>query len=173
LRGACGCLRMKKALLGLLAILLLAGGAAGVYFYLQRPAEAAIGDTEEHKAAKEDGHASKDDGHGGGSSSQYVELSPLVLPIINEDGLAQVLSIVVVIEVPNNKSAARVKEISPRLTDAYIQEMYGILNRHVALKGGIIQVSMLKERLNTISRRIIGDDMFNDVLLQVVQQRPI
>ncbi len=106
-------------------------------------------------------------------SSEYVKLDPLLLPIIDEDGVQQVVSMVVAIEVGGVSDADKVKAMRPKLTDAYIQDMYGILNRHAALKGGIIQVKMIKERLNKITDDVVGDDIDTEVLLQVVQQRPI
>lgn len=165
---------MKKLLLGLLALLLLGGGGAGAYFYFQKPAEAAVGETGEHQEAKEtDKHAEKDDGHGGKGGGDFVELAPLVLPIIDDSGVTQVVSIVVVIEAASSSAASDIKKFEPRLNDAYIQEMYGILNKHAALQGGVIHVGMIKERLSAISHRVLGEDMVNDVLLQVVQQRPL
>jgi flagellar FliL protein len=161
---------MKKLLLGLLALLILGGGGAGAYFYFQKPAEAAVGDAEEHQAAKE---AEKDDGHGGKEGGDFVELSPLVLPIIDDTGVTQVVSIVVVIEAASANAANDIRKFEPRLNDAYIQEMYGILNKHAALQGGVVRVDMLKERLNAISQRVLGTEMVNDVLLQVIQQRPL
>lgn len=107
------------------------------------------------------------------SSAEFVKLAPLLLPIIDEDGVQQVVSMVVAIEVDGISDADKVKAISPRLTDAYIQDMYGILNKHAALKGGVIQVRMIKERLNRITNEVVGDDIHTEVLLQVVQQRPI
>lgn len=106
-------------------------------------------------------------------SAEFVKLDPLLLPIIDEDGVQQVVSMVVAIEVSGTSDADKVKAIKPRLTDAYIQDMYGILNKHAALKGGIIQVRMIKERLNQITDEVVGDDIDTEVLLQVVQQRPI
>ena len=106
------------------------------------------------------------------NGSFFVKLDPLQLPIIDEDGVQQVVSMVVAIEV-DGSHAARVKKISPRLTDAYIQNMYGILNRHSALKGGVIQVGIIKERLNRVTSEVLGADVGAQVLLQVVQQRPI
>ena len=38
---------------------------------------------------------------------------------------------------------------------------------------GIIQVGKLKKRLNKVSEKVLGEDVVHDVLLQVVQQRPI
>lgn len=107
-----------------------------------------------------------------GGNSAFVKLDPLLLPIIDEDGIQQVVSMVVSIEV-NSDNASKVKLYSPRLTDAYIQDMYGVLNRHAALKDGIIQVRMIKERLNKVTGEILGHDIEAEVLLQLVQQRPI
>ncbi len=108
-----------------------------------------------------------------GSASEYVKLDPLLLPIIDEDGVQQVVSMVVAIEVGGVSDADKIKAMRPKLTDAYIQDMYGILNKHAALKGGIIQVQMIKERLNKITDEVVGDKIDTEVLLQVVQQRPI
>ncbi|MFP4098457.1 MAG: hypothetical protein ACLFP8_05030 [Alphaproteobacteria bacterium] len=104
--------------------------------------------------------------------AQYVKLNPLLLPIIDDNGVQQVVSMVVAIEVDGD-NAERVKQVTPRLTDAYIQDMYGILNRHAALKNGIIQVQMIKQRLNEITDEVLGHDIETEVLLQMIQQRPI
>ncbi len=160
---------MRLAFLGLLAVLILGGGGTAAYFYFQQPAEASVGDTPEHKTAKADhGKSAKSSAH-----HEFVELDPLVLPIVDSNGVSQVVSIVVVIEVDGSKNRAAVETLQPRLKDAYIQELYGVLNKHAALKGGVIQIKMIKERLTSISNRVMGDDVVEDVLLQVVQQRPI
>ncbi|MCB9991325.1 MAG: flagellar basal body-associated FliL family protein [Rhodospirillales bacterium] len=162
---------MRLIVLALLAIVIFAGGGAGAYFYFKQPAEASIGDTDDHKAAKEAKHE-KGDGHGGGGH-EFVELDPLILPIVDSNGVSQIVSLVVVIEVDGGKNREKVQKLQPRLKDAYIQELYGVLNRHAALKGGVIQVGMIKAKLAEISDRVMGDDVVEDVLLQVVQQRPI
>ncbi len=107
------------------------------------------------------------------NAKEYVRLDPLLLPIIDEDGVQQVVSMVVAIEVDGVFNADKVKAMKPKLTDAYIQEMYGALNKHAAFKGGVIQVVMIKEKLNQITHKVMGDDISTEVLLQVVQQRPI
>jgi len=163
---------MKKAFLALMALLVLGGAAAGAYYYFQTPANASVGETDEHQKAAEAKDHGGGGGHGGGKTA-FVEIDPLVLPIIDESGVSQVVSIVVVIEVPDGDAAKEVERLSPRLKDVYIQEMYGVLNKQAALKGGVIQVGMLKERLSQISHRVLGNENVNDVLLQVVQQRRV
>lgn len=162
---------MRVLLLGFIAILLLAAGAAGSYFYFQQTAEASIGDTAEHRHAGE--AAPVKDKHDQGKDHKFVELDPLILPIVDNNGVNQIVSLVVVIEVPDEKALKSVQHLSPRLKDAFIQDMYGVLNKHAALRGGVVQVGMLKERLNRISDEVLGPDLVENVLLQVVQQRPL
>lgn len=118
-------------------------------------------------------HASSPEDEAESSGVEYVKLDPLILPIIDQDGVYQVLSLAVVIEVGGVSDADKVKAKQPRLKDAYIQDMYGILNENAALKGGVVQVNMIKKRLNYLTNKIMGDDVETEVLLQVVQQRPI
>lgn len=158
---------MKKIIMAVVAFLILGGGGGGAYMYLTGgTAEAAGVEKEAGKHAKSEDKTDK-------TKYEYVELDPLVLPIIDEYGVSQVVSLVVSLEVKDTQTAEKVKKMSPRLKDAYIQDMYGTLNKHAALKGGVVQVAKLKSRLNKVSKKVMGDDVIHDVLLQVVQQRPI
>lgn len=161
---------MKLIMMIVGALLVLGGGGAGAYFYFMQPAEASVPEGEEHeveKKAEKGGHG-EDAGH-----YEYVELDPLILPIVDNNGVSQVVSMVVALEVSDAAAADKVKKLAPKIKDAYIQDMYGVLNEHAALKGGVIQVGYLKARLNKISKHVIGEEEFHDVLLQVVQQRPL
>jgi flagellar FliL protein len=161
---------MRIILIAIVGLLVLGGAGAGAYFYFKHPAEAAVGDTEEHQAAKE---AKAEKGEHGEAKFQYVELDPLILPIVDARGVSQTVSMIVVLQVPDADAAAEVNQMAPRLKDAYIQDMYGVLNKHAALQGGVVQVGMIKSRLNEISQRVMGEGVVDDVLLQVVQQRPM
>lgn len=152
-----------------MVILMLGGGAAGAYFYFGNPAVASVGETDAHM----DASAASHEGQKAKKGAEYVELDPLILPIIDSSGVSQVISMVVVIEVGSNADAETVTKNQPKLKDAYIQEMYGALNKHAALRGGVVQVDQIKERLKKISYNVMGDDIISDVLLQVVQQRPM
>ncbi|MCB1532471.1 MAG: flagellar basal body-associated FliL family protein [Alphaproteobacteria bacterium] len=162
---------MRMLIIALVAVLVLGGGAAGAYFYFTQEAEASSGADEHEQKLQEAKH---DEGGHGGGSFEFVELGPLVLPIVDNNGVSQTISMVVALEVADSAAASKVEKYEPKLKDAFIQDMYGVLNRHAALKGGVIQVGEIKQRLNKISDRVMGDeDTVQDVLLQVVQQRPI
>jgi flagellar FliL protein len=151
--------------MALLALAVL-GGGGGAYLYFKNPAFASVGPGEPAKAAAK--HEKS-----GAEEHKYVHLDPLTLPIIDETGVTSNVSIVVNLEVEDQKKADTIKKELPRLIDAYIQDMYGVLNKHAALKGGVVQVGMVKERLNQITKRVLGDDMVEDVLLEVVSQRAL
>lgn len=153
---------MKKLLI-ILAILLVCGGSIGAYFYFGNSAVASIPEGEAAKVAE--GQLPE--------NLYYVELSPLLLPIVDKNGVSQVVSLVVSLEVNSEEDAALVEKLAPRLTDAYIHDLYGVLNYKAALQGGVVQVSEVKRRLNMITTNVLGEDVINDVLLQVVSQRRV
>ena len=157
---------MKLIMMIVGALVVLAGGGAGAYFYFVQPAEASAPEGEEHEIVKKEEKKEP-------IVYEYVELDPLVLPIVDKNGVSQVVSMVIALEVVELAAADKIRKMSPKLKDAYIQDLYGMLNEHAALKGGVIQVGYIKERLNKISHRVVGEGKVNDVLLQVVQQRPI
>lgn len=145
------------------ALVLLGGGGAGAYFYFQKPAEAAGG--EHAKAAakpKKDSHA---------HSAVFVQMDPLILPVIGNNGVSQVLSLVIVLETSDEKYRAEIQSMAPRLKDAFIQDMYGVLSHSAMMQDGVLQVGILKDRLHKISNHVMGDGKVDQVLLQVVQQR--
>lgn len=165
---------MKPVILALVALIILGAGGAGAYFYFKQPAQAAIGaDGEHQEAAKAKDHDKKKGGDHGAGVSAFVQLDPLILPIIGKDGLSQVVSVVVVIETTDEATKAEIEHLSPRLKDAFIQDMYGVLSDETIMRGGVIQVTTLKDRLYKISNHVLGEGKATQVLLQVVQQRPI
>jgi flagellar FliL protein len=156
---------MRMVIIILIALLILGGGGAGAYFYFYQPAEASAG----AEVAKAEKKAEKKH-----EETAFVEMDPLILPIIDKDGVTQTVSLVIALEVADKNAVKEVEHMAPKLKDAYIQDMYGVLNKHAALKGGVIQVGTIKKRLNQISDEVMGEeDIVHDVLLQVVQQRPI
>ena len=159
---------MRMVLIAGILVLVLAGGA-GAYFYFIHPAQAAVtGDAAAMQKAAEE--AKKD--QEAKSKLEFVEMDPLILPIVDNDGVTQVVSLVVAIVVSDAEKKEMVKKLSPLLKDAFIQDLYGELSHQAAMKDGVIQVGNIKERLNKIAIKVLGKDAINQVLLQVVQQRP-
>ncbi len=154
---------MKKLVIAIIALVLLGGGAYFAYSFFNNSAQA----TESKEPAKA-AEAAKET-----APPSYVEMKPLVLPIVDKDGVSQIISIVISLEASTPESAAEVEMMKPRLTDAYIQGMYGVLSAKSVMEGGILQVGHIKSRLNSITTKVLGENKVKDVLLQVVQQRHV
>ena len=154
---------MKKVLIPILALLLLAGGGAGAYFYMGK-SEASTG------GAKAE--AKKDAPKDGESTVTFVPMEAIVLPVIGRDGISQTVSMVVSLQVSDKEKAEKIKAQLPKLQDAFLSEMYGSLSSPATMEGGVIKVSALKEQLVQIAKKVLGDDQIDGVLLQVLQQHP-
>jgi flagellar FliL protein len=149
---------------------MLGGGGFAGYMYFNKPAEAAAEGDQKKDSHGED--ASKSEGIL--DFSEVVELTPLVLPIVDDSGVHQVINVAISLEVNGGGNVRKVHKLMPRITNAFLQDMYGVLNRHAALRGGALKVDMLKQRLQNISNKIVGDEKtINKVLLTVVEQRPV
>lgn len=156
------------------ALLFLGLGGAGGYFYFQQSAEASLGPEDiQARADKKQRELDKRSAEQKAANLRFVELNPIVLPIIDDSGVTQVVTLVVSLEVDGDENALFAESMSPRLKDAFIQDMYGVLNRKASMEGGMIKVDELKERLTRLSVKVLGEEKINTVLLQVVNQRPI
>jgi flagellar FliL protein len=103
----------------------------------------------------------------------FVELDRLTVPIINQNGVSQTVSMLITVEAQDQATADKITSMKPRLKDAFIQDMYGALSRQAALQGGVIKVDVIKARLNKVTQKVMGPDIVSDVLLQAVLQRRV
>lgn len=105
-----------------------------------------------------------------GPTIHFVELAPLILPVIDSFGVTKVISLVVAVEVDSQEKADKVTKYTPRLTDAYLSDLYGAFS-YKAPEGGVIPIGFVKERLNAASAKVLGEEVVSDVLVQVLQSR--
>jgi flagellar FliL protein len=165
---------MKFMMMMLVALMIAGGGAAGGYFYFQNAAIASAGPVnelayaEKMKREAKAAHAKEQQ-----KDLKFVKLEPLILPIIDDSGVTQVVTLVVALEVNGADAEKKAQMYAPRLKDAFIQDMYGVLNRKASIEGGVIKEDKLKARHNRETLKVLGENQVNDVLLQVVQQKPI
>lgn len=161
---------MKKLVMIVLALALLGGAGYALYAGINQKAEAAVeGKGEAGKHADK----GKEKGKDGEVHVEFVQLDPLMLPVMGEDGVSQMISLVVTLEVADTHTMETVKKMAPKLTDAYIQDMYGVLNQKASMPGGVIQVGLIKQRLQKATVGVLGDGVVSNILLQHLQQSPI
>lgn len=101
----------------------------------------------------------------------YVDLAPMVLPVIDGDRIQQVLQFTVTMQVADEKAAEHIRAEKPRLTDAFIQDLYGALDRRRVLDGKVLDIERLKDELKRVSLGVLGDNGVQDILIQRVSQR--
>ena len=152
---------MRMVIIAVMALVILGGGGTGAYFFFHHPAEASTGKEPIKAEPKKDEKLS------------FVQLDPLILPVIDGHGVSQTVSVVVSIEVADTKAEDAVTNKKPILTDAYLQDMYGTLSKKDAMPNGALEIGKIKGRLNKITQTVMGEGVVRDVLLQVVQQHPI
>lgn len=100
----------------------------------------------------------------------YVDLQPLSVPVINDTGLVQQVSVAVSLECPMGKRD-QVNAYRPRLMDAYLRELYGALGSgRVMMRNNVVDVEAVRARLGVVTQKIVGPDLVSDVLLQSVHQ---
>lgn len=167
---------MKMVVMALAALLILGGGGAGAYFFVLNPAEPAVELTEEEIAqakAAEEKAAKAAELDAKLAALQTVDMEPLVLPIVDRNGVQQTVNLVISLEVYDTYAVDKVNMAKPRLKSAFITDMYGLLNQHASKQGGALQISKIKKSLNKVGYRIVGDDVLHSVQLQIVQKRPV
>lgn len=103
----------------------------------------------------------------------FVKLSPIIVPIMTEEGTTQIVTLVVALEVGSATNEGLVEENRLRLTDAFLTDMYGVFDKNILIKNGFIDVERVKYRLSKISKKILGEEVVTGVLLQAVQQRKV
>jgi len=144
----------------LIAVLLLAGGGGGWWYYDNYMSEDAGVEMAAPDLAEE-------------ITYEYVELTPVHLPLIDARGVQQMVSIVIVLEVPDKLTADRIKQQEPKLVNAYLTHMYGNMNNNTIMKNGVLQVEAVRQRMDKITRHILEDEDVHEVLLQMINQRRV
>lgn len=161
---------MKKIIIIVVALLLLGGaGFAAFTFFGGKTAVASI----DPKQASKDNEKAEHNKSKAEIDAMvtFVKIDPLTLPVVNKTGVVQIVNISITLEVEDAEKAKDVERFAPRLKDAYIQDMYGALSSTTAMTDGVVNVEVVKERLQAITEKIMGEDVVRDVLLQAVQQR--
>ena len=150
---------MKIVVILVLVLLLIGGGgAAGWFFFLKEDPEAMVEEVVEEAPP---------------AAPVYVRFNPLQLPLIGDDGIDQVIDIIVALEVPDDAAADQVIAMAPRLNDAILRDLYGVLHTSRIMRNGVVNVNAIKHRIVGVAQGIMGDELVTDALVQGVAQRPM
>jgi hypothetical protein len=137
---------MKKLLL-ILPILIIAGAAAW-WFLLRTPAP------EEGAAAVEEG-----------PPVEFVELKPLTVPVVRQGIVERMVRVDVALELQASEAASKVTEALPRITDAFVVELYALLGHRLMEEENYDPV-IIKRRLKGATERVVGPGLVSEVLIR-------
>lgn len=153
----------KLGLLMLLAVALAGFGLVGGLTF-GKPVQAA-----------ESSHGGGEGGAAGAAQEGpfFVNIGPLMLPVLGDNKVQQLLTLVVALEVDDEQTATAIKAKTPKLTDAYLQVLYGAIGRGKVMKNNVIDVAQVKSRLNGASIKVLGPGVVRSVLVQAVAQRQL
>lgn len=153
-----------RLILLLIVLLMLLGAAAGAgwYLFLRPPSE-------EELAAQAEAEANRPP-----APPIFVEFNPIQVPIVDDDSPEQLVNVILALEVDSQADADRIITLAPRLNDAFLIELYGGLSTDDLIGDNqLVNVERLKRRLMQAADRVLGEGAVNDVLIQLVSQRPI
>ncbi|MCH7889230.1 MAG: hypothetical protein IIA00_08125 [Proteobacteria bacterium] len=103
---------------------------------------------------------------GGGDEVRYVEIERLTAPFIRDGRFVQYVVLDVSLEVPSAAAESRVRQLVPRLRDAFLSELHR-LARTRSTNQRLINVARVKARLLNRADGVLGPDVVNEVLVQL------
>lgn len=120
---------------------------------------------------KEEEHGAGGGMFSSGPEAFYVRMAPMILPVVGDRGVQEVVSLMVALEVEDQRAVEKVNGQLPRLNDAYMRALYGTLDRSVYRNGKFIDVTKVKAKLTYVTDMTLGHGTVRNVLIQGVNQR--
>ena len=106
----------------------------------------------------------------GEGDAEYYTLQPFTVPIVRDGRIARHVSFVVTLETRGVANKDKILEARKRLRDSFLQDLHGVLS--IRRKDGrSFKTSVLKKRLMAVSKRVLGEDIVRDILIENALER--
>ena len=151
---------MKKIVIAVAVVLMLAGGTISVLKFL---GIGPFGDDEVVEIVVT--------GTTPGEAPNFVTMDVLVIPIFQGDKVAATVQIQLKLEAADVESASKIVRLLPRLGDAFLRDLYGFIPRHLR-KEERLDVALIKDRLQLVSDKVAGPGVIKSVLVQALLENP-
>ena len=150
-------------------------------FYVAEPAYASGGGAPKKEKPKAEGgeHGGKKKGKekssidisDGPANSYYLKLDPMIMPVLGKDNVQEVVSMIVALQISEQKNIAEISHLIPKIKDAYMSALYGNLNKAAYRNGQFLDINKLKNKLILVTEGFADKKVIQDVLIQGVSQR--
>jgi flagellar protein FliL len=101
----------------------------------------------------------------------YVHIQPMILPIISDDGVEQLVSLMLDVRVKDLATANALHKNMPRVIDSLWRNLYGGLDEGSLRDGKLVNVGKIKNNAIRAVGEIAGRENILDVLVVGVAQR--
>ena len=101
----------------------------------------------------------------------FVTMDVLVIPIFQGEKVAATVQIQLKLEAADVESASKIARLLPRLSDAFLRDLYGFIPRHLR-KEERLDVALIKDRLQLVGDKVAGPGVIKSVLVQAVLENP-
>lgn len=103
---------------------------------------------------------------------RHLQLSPFNVPVIRNNKLEYILSIGVTIEVKGIENRSKVLDMTRQLRDAFLRDIHGVASVQRA-DGRLLDANVVKSRLMTISTRMFGPGIVENILVYGITSRSL
>lgn len=154
---------MKKIVIAVAVVLMLAGGTVSVLKWL---GIGPFAEVEAEAEAVETGATGPS-----GEPPRFVTMDALVIPVFQGDKVAATVQIQLKLEAANVENESEIARLLPRLNDAFLSDLYGFIPRHLS-KEKRVDVALIKDRLQLLGDKVTGPGVIKSVLVQAVLENP-
>lgn len=155
---------MNKIIFFVLALVVLIGIGVGGWIMFGQKMVADAANPEQHAEAPKKKKAE--------GPPSFIDVGPIVLPVMGETRIEQTVMIMVSLEVADEETKNSVRGVTPRLLDAYLRALYGKIGKSQVAAGEIVDVATIREKLSEATVAVLGADVVDGVYIKAVSQRP-
>ncbi|MGB0684511.1 MAG: flagellar basal body-associated FliL family protein [Magnetovibrionaceae bacterium] len=149
---------MKKLLIALIGVVLIAGATVSVLKWLE------IGPFADPNAPSEEEQVVEEE------PARYIDMEPLVLSIFADDRVATVIQIELQLETDTPENQALIERRMPRIKDAFVKEMHAFIPR-LLRRMKRLDILAVRDRLQLVANRQLGEGVVTGVLIQSIDER--
>lgn len=101
----------------------------------------------------------------------FIKMAPIVLPIFNKDNkVTRQAGLVLALELEPGKTAGDLEPNERKLRDAFITDLYALFEQNAGADH-VMDVALIKQRLQDTSDRVLGPGFVHAVLIQQAFER--
>ena len=106
----------------------------------------------------------------GEGDAEYYTLQPFTVPVVRNGRIAKHVSFVITLETSGLANKDKILEARKRLRDSFLRDLHGVMS--IRRKDGrSFKTSVLKKRLMAASKRVLGEDIVRDILIEIALER--